>query len=408
MGEPDENINEVISDIDMTSNIADIDASNEPDWDESHEKVLVEWADKAQCFRWLHGKSYNNYRKRAMWFTIPVIVMSTVTGTANFAQERFDPSIKIIAVMIIGSINIFAGILTTVSQYLKINELLEAHRVTGISWSKFSRDIKMELSKDPRKINGKSQRIPPMACLKKFKEEFDRLMEISPNIEEAVIKLFMATFDEKTLRTNRIMQERQERILYDPNSSVPGWFRPCVKWFHCYECFSDPIIGNGKDKESQTDVKTISNEIKNNVAQSIRATANYPVSRPEICDEIISVAVSKHPWMDEQDDTPFVKKAIDKLNAQNKIKKIAEADKQADINKMNQVIEDKKKAQQEIDRLNKIKEDTIAKEKIHTRIKNFINTFRSKMNRYPVKQEIKDDLSDIDNNDIEDYFLSNV
>ena len=55
----------LISDIDMTSNIADIDASNEPDWDESHEKVLVEWADKAQCFRWLHGKSYNNYTPKA-------------------------------------------------------------------------------------------------------------------------------------------------------------------------------------------------------------------------------------------------------------------------------------------------------------------------------------------------------
>lgn len=410
MGQNDENINEIDSDIDAVSNSIDIDVSNEPDWDESHEKVLVEWADKAQCFRWLHGKSYNNYRKRAMWFTIPVIIMSTVTGTANFAQERFDPSIKIIAVMIIGSINIFAGILTTVSQYLKINELLEAHRVTGISWSKFSRDIKMELSKDPRKVNGKSQRIPPMACLKKFKEEFDRLMEISPNIEESVIKLFMATFDEKTIRTNRFMQERQERILYDPSSSVPGWFRPCVKWFHCYECFTDPINNSNSkdDKESQTEVNAISKEIRYNVAQSIRSNGNFPVSRPEICDEIISVAVSKHPWMDETDDTPFVKKAIDKLNAQNKIKRQAEAEKQADIQKMNQVIEDKKKAQEEVERLNKLKEDAIKKDQIHNRIKNFINTFRSKMNRYPVRQEIKDDLSDIDNNDIEEYFLTNV
>ena len=112
--------------------------------------------------------------------------------------------------------------------------------------------------------------------------------------------------------------------------------------------------------------------------------------------------------MDETDDTPFVKKAIDKLNAQNKIKRQAEAEKQADIQKMNQVIEDKKKAQEEVERLNKLKEDAIKKDQIHNRIKNFINTFRSKMNRYPVRQEIKDDLSDIDNNDIEEYFLTNV
>ena len=31
-------------------------AANDPPWDESHEKVLIEWADKAQVYRWLHTK----------------------------------------------------------------------------------------------------------------------------------------------------------------------------------------------------------------------------------------------------------------------------------------------------------------------------------------------------------------
>ena len=36
--------------------------------------------------------------------------------------------------MIIGSINILAGIITTIQQFLKIGQLNESHRVSSISW----------------------------------------------------------------------------------------------------------------------------------------------------------------------------------------------------------------------------------------------------------------------------------
>ena len=42
-----------------------------------------------------------------------------------------------------------AGILTTIYQYLKISELNESNRVAYLSWGKFYRDVKTELSKHP-------------------------------------------------------------------------------------------------------------------------------------------------------------------------------------------------------------------------------------------------------------------
>mgnify|MGYP004229879999 CR=1 FL=1 len=42
----------------------------------------------------------------------------------------------------VGSINILAGIITTISQFLKLNELVENHRVSYISWDKFYRNIR--------------------------------------------------------------------------------------------------------------------------------------------------------------------------------------------------------------------------------------------------------------------------
>ena len=160
----------------------------EMDWKDEHEKILVDWADKAMCYRWLHSKSNQKYSSQNAWYTIPVIVMSTLTGTANFAQERFPDNIKVYAPMMIGAVNIFAGILTTIQQFLKISELNEAHRVAGIAWDKFYRNIKVELAKCP------DERIHVGQMLKICKEEFDRLMETSPAIADPIIKLFEETF----------------------------------------------------------------------------------------------------------------------------------------------------------------------------------------------------------------------
>ena len=160
----------------------------EQEWKREHEIILVEWADKAMCYRWLHTRSHQAYSKTNAWFTIPVIIMSTLTGTANFAQDRFSEDIKPYAQMGIGAVNIFAGILTTIAQFLKIGELNEAHRVSSISWDKFYRNIKVELAKS------RDERTNVSHMIKLCKEEFDRLMETSPSINEKIIKLFNKTF----------------------------------------------------------------------------------------------------------------------------------------------------------------------------------------------------------------------
>ena len=174
------------------------------EWTAEHENILIEWADKATCYRWLHSKSHLAYNKANTWFTIPVIIMSTLTGTANFAQEKFPENIKPYASMGIGAVNIVAGILTTIQQFLKIGELNEAHRVASISWGKFYRNIKVELSKKP------SERIPVLQILKTSKEEFDRLMETSPAISDKTIKLFNKTFSGGEIKPGIELTEKQK------------------------------------------------------------------------------------------------------------------------------------------------------------------------------------------------------
>lgn len=178
------------------------------DWTPDHENILVEWADKAMCYRWLHAKSHSHYSKANAWFTIPVIIMSTLTGTANFAQDRFSEKIKPLVAMGIGGVNIFAGILTTIQQFLKIGELNEAHRVSSISWDKFYRNIKVELAKSPE------ERIHVIQMLKIAKEEFDRLMETSPSVSDKVTAEFTKVFSGGIVKSKNgvtlPLNERQE------------------------------------------------------------------------------------------------------------------------------------------------------------------------------------------------------
>ena len=87
-------------------------------WTPEHEKILIEWADKALCYKWLHEKSHMVYSSRNTWFTIPVIIMSTLTGTANFAQDRIPAEYVNAYTIGVGAVNILAGILTTIQQFL--------------------------------------------------------------------------------------------------------------------------------------------------------------------------------------------------------------------------------------------------------------------------------------------------
>lgn len=163
----------------------------EMEWSDEHENILVDWADKAMCYRWLHAQANAKFATAARWFTIPVIIISTLTGTANFAQERVPTDYIPLFVMAVGALNIIAGIISTIAQFLKLNELNESHRVSSIAWDKFYRNIKIELAKNPR------ERVPVGQMIKMSKEEFDRLMETSPVIDQVIISKFNKTFKDK-------------------------------------------------------------------------------------------------------------------------------------------------------------------------------------------------------------------
>ena len=157
-------------------------------WNDTEVKLLKKWGEQAASYRVLHNRSYRKYKWLTAMYTIPVIIISTLTGTANFSQGtliQIYPSIDVYLPLFIGALNLIAGIVTTIGQFLRVSELNEANRNASISYGKFARNICTELSLPPneRTYNG-------IDFIQICRNEMDRLIEQSPEIGMKIINKF--------------------------------------------------------------------------------------------------------------------------------------------------------------------------------------------------------------------------
>ena len=156
-------------------------------WKAEEEKIIQQWADKAQCYQWMHySRCREIYQKKNAWYTIPVIIFNC-HWNSKFAQDRFPEDIKQYIVMGIGTLSIIAGIITTIYQFLQISELNEGYRAVTISWNKYYNTLKTLVLRHPL------DRMPQIKQLK-YQDEYERLIEISPPIVKKVLSDFNYKF----------------------------------------------------------------------------------------------------------------------------------------------------------------------------------------------------------------------
>tara|TARA_R100000541_G_scaffold18597_1_gene28399 strand:- start:625 stop:1338 length:714 start_codon:yes stop_codon:yes gene_type:complete len=161
-------------------------------WSPEIENLLSEWGEVALCYQYLHSYSQRKYKKKYHNFQIPIIVLSTLTGTANFSTESYVPQdYKQGFSAGVGSLNLFCGILGTLLSFLRYSEVFEGHRISALAWAKLSRNIEIELSLH------KNKRKPCRDFLKVMRSEYDNLMESSPSIDMDVIQMFNKKFEGK-------------------------------------------------------------------------------------------------------------------------------------------------------------------------------------------------------------------
>jgi len=157
-------------------------------WHEQQEEILRQWAEIGSCYRYLHDRAHRKFRRQNMCFTIPIILLSTITGTANFAQGSFSTAQQAYIPLMIGALNLITGMLSTMKQFLQVAELSEGHRGASLSFGKLSRNIRVELS-----LPWKERSTDGADFLKVARADLDRLLEQSPPVPLDIL----VTFDKK-------------------------------------------------------------------------------------------------------------------------------------------------------------------------------------------------------------------
>jgi hypothetical protein len=177
-------------------------------WNQQHESLLDSWAEKAAIYKWMHVKSYQHFMWMNDIFTFPIIIVSSLSalgGVAIVSQSDHERTLTDQVVSYLSAFGNFAvATLTSLQKYKRYAELAERHRIAAVEYSKFYRDIKLELVLDPceRKI--------AIEYSKTMKAVYDKLLSNAPEIPN-----FVSDMVEK-------MKKNPDSLMFvHTNASIP-------------------------------------------------------------------------------------------------------------------------------------------------------------------------------------------
>ena len=156
------------------------------EWSEQEEFLLALWSDRSLCYKLMTERASRKFHKEHLYFSIPVIILSTLCGSANLAVQSYVPVVyQSLASMAIGITNLCVGVITTLSNFMRSSEKCESHRNSSTSWGKLHRLIYTELSLE------RNKRKPVKDFMRQAKNEYDRILDQSPVIPGSIMRPFV-------------------------------------------------------------------------------------------------------------------------------------------------------------------------------------------------------------------------
>jgi hypothetical protein len=193
------------------------DITNEVSWHSQLERVISDEGERCLCFSWLHSKSQKMFSKLNTMISIPVIVMSTIAGSASIGSANLFNNSTVAGVSI-GAVSLMVGVLNTVSSYFGWAKRSEAHRIAAVTYEKVYRFILIELAM-PRE-----ERMAAKDMLKVVRDQCDRLQETSPQIPDQVIWEFRKKFGDSTpdVKKPEITNGLDPIFVYSVDTGTPS------------------------------------------------------------------------------------------------------------------------------------------------------------------------------------------
>ncbi len=143
-----------------------------------------------------------------------------------------DPGSQMAATTVIGLVSIFSAVLITMNQYVKSQQMMEAHRSAALAYGKLHRVIMNELALR------RDQRQNALEFLKLVRTEQDRLENSSPSILPKIIQKFNVQFADRDIEKPEIAgdldevtvnQTRRRRGGHADGDAPSGYYSPMRK-----------------------------------------------------------------------------------------------------------------------------------------------------------------------------------
>jgi hypothetical protein len=156
-------------------------------WSNQLEDIIAGEAERCRGLAWIHQRAESALSAKNNVIAIPVIVLSTLSGTASIGSSTLFGDSPYASIGI-GAVSILVGILQTLSSYFQFARKSEAHHIAFLQYSKLFSTVSVELSL-PRK-----ERMQPEALLNELRDGMIRLAETTPTPPKAILDNFNATF----------------------------------------------------------------------------------------------------------------------------------------------------------------------------------------------------------------------
>ncbi len=161
-------------------------------WSNQLEDLIAQEGEKCRGLAWIHQHAEQSLSKQNNTIQIPVIVLSTLCGTASVGSSSLFGGEAGISNIVIGFVSIAVGVLNTLGNYFAYARKAEAHRIAYLHYSKLFSWVSVELSL-PRQ-----ERMLPAEMLKQLRDTMERLAETTPSAPESILTQFNKTFKSYT------------------------------------------------------------------------------------------------------------------------------------------------------------------------------------------------------------------
>lgn len=170
------------------------------EWSSQLEDILAQEGERCRGLAWLHTRAEIMTSRYNTYIQVPVIVLSTLAGTASVGSSAlFGSGNSQVSSIAVGLVSITVGIMNTLGGFFAFAKRSESHRIAHLNYSKMSSKISIELSL-PR-----DERTPAEILLNHVRETMERMAETTPNCPQEIIdefnKKFKGTSDNIALPT---------------------------------------------------------------------------------------------------------------------------------------------------------------------------------------------------------------